>query len=207
MNAKNICKPLSILVVALFSFIVTFSGIAKPEAAASQLNMSVGNQQSLLGIYVFSDWLCPVCVKVEGAIESVYPALARKAKITFVDKIIHPEAANFVPYHLSFAAHEKDKYIQLRKALFTVAQKTKNPSNEDIMAAIASQKINYKQLSFLDVTQQMASFQRLSELFRVTSTPTMVIRNSKTNKIRVLVGSTEITPELILKAVKDVEQT
>jgi hypothetical protein len=35
----------------------------------------------------------------------------------------------------------------------------------------------------------------------------MVIRNSKTNKIRVLVGSTEITPELILKAVKDVEQT
>jgi protein-disulfide isomerase len=206
-NSKTASKPLSIIAVALISFIVTFSGIAKPDASASQLNMSVGNQQSLLGIYVFSDWLCPVCVKVEGVIESVYPTLSRKAKITFVDKIIHPEAANFVPYHLSFAAHEKDKYIQLRKALFTVARKTPNPSYDDIMAAIAPQKIAYKQLSFMDVTQQMTSFQKLSEQFRVTSTPTMVIRNSKTNKIRVLVGSTEITPELIIKAIKDVEQS
>jgi predicted DsbA family dithiol-disulfide isomerase len=207
MNSKRFQNPLPLLVVALFSFIVTFSGIAKPEAVASQLNMSVGNQQSMLGIYLFSDWLCPVCVKVESAIESVYPALSRKAKITFVDKIIHPEAANFVPYHLSFAAHEKDKYMQLRKALFTVAQRTKNPSSDDIMAAIAPQKIIYKQLSFLDVTQQMGAFQKLAEQLKVTSTPTMVIRSSKTNKIRVLVGSSEITPELIMKAVKDVEQT
>jgi predicted DsbA family dithiol-disulfide isomerase/uncharacterized membrane protein len=207
MNAKNVCKPLSILAVALFSFMVTFSGIAKPDASASQLNMSVGNQQSKLEIYLFSDWLCPVCVKVEGVIESVYPTLSHKAKITFVDKIIHPEAANFVPYHLSFAAHEKDKYLQLRKALFALAQKSRNPTNDDVMAAVAPLKIVYKQLSFLDVTQLMAVSQKRAEQFKVTSTPTMVIRNSKTGKNRILVGSTEITPDLIMKAIKDVEQS
>jgi protein-disulfide isomerase len=205
MNPKNIYKPLLIGIVALFSFIVTFSGIAKPDASASQLNLSLGNQNSKLEIYLFSDWLCPVCVRVEGVVEVTYPTLSRKAKMLFVDKIIHPEAANFVPYHLSFAANEKGKYIQLRKALFAVAQKTKNPSYDDIMAAISPQKVVYKQLSFLDVTQQMASSQKLAEQFKVTATPTMVIRNNKTNKIKTLVGSTEITSELIMKAIKEVE--
>jgi predicted DsbA family dithiol-disulfide isomerase len=205
MNVRYVGKPLALFVVALFSFIVTFSAIAKPEAVASQQNVALGNQQSKLEIYLFSDWLCPICVKVEGVIEPLYPALARKAKIVFVDKIIHPEAANFVPYHLSFAVHEKDKYLQLRKALFTVAQKTKNPTNDDIMAAIAPQKISYKQLSFLDVTQLMAASQKLAEQLKVNSTPTMVIRNSNTNKTRILTGSGEITAELILKSIKEVE--
>ncbi|HIJ88642.1 MAG TPA: thioredoxin domain-containing protein [Desulfuromonadales bacterium] len=205
MKPKFVYQPLLIVVVALFSFIVTFSGIAKPDAVAGQLNLSLGNQQSNVEIYLFSDWLCPVCVKVEAVIEPLYPTLSNKAKLFFVDKIIHPEATNFVPYHLSFAAYEKDKYPQLRKALFAVGQKTKNPTNEDIMAAIAPQKIAYKQLSFLDVTQQMGNSIKLAEQFRVTSTPTMIIRNSKTGKIRALVGSGEITSALILKSIKDVE--
>jgi uncharacterized membrane protein len=205
MKQKNVFKPLSIIVVALFSFMVTFSGIAKPDAVASQLNFSLGNQQSKLEIYLFSDWLCPVCVRVEGVIEPLYPALSNKAKLFFVDKIIHPEATNFVPYHLSFAAYEKDKYLQLRRSLFAVAQKTKNPTHDDIIAAVAPHKIAYKQLSFLDVSQQMGTSIKLAEQFRVTSTPTLVIRNSKTNKMRVLVGSGEITSAQILKGIKDLE--
>ena len=205
MNQKSVLKPLSIVVVALLSFVVTFSGIVKPEAAAGQLNLSLGNQQSKVEIYLFSDWLCPVCVKVEGVIEPLYPTLANKAKLFFIDKIIYPEATNFVPYHLSFAAYEKDKYLQLRKALFAVGQKTKNPTNDDIMAAIATQKITYKQLPFLDVTQQMGNSIKLAEQFRVNSTPTMIIRNSKTNKTRTLVGSGEITSTLIAKGIKEVE--
>jgi thioredoxin-related protein len=73
------------------------------------------------------------------------------------------------------------------------------------MAAIAPQKIVYRQLSFLDVTQQMGTSIKLAEQFRVTSTPTLVIRNSKTNKMRVLVGSGEITSALIAKGIKEVE--
>ncbi|HTP63957.1 MAG TPA: thioredoxin domain-containing protein [Geobacteraceae bacterium] len=206
MNFRNFGKLLLLLATFLVGFSLTFTGMAKvEEASASQLNLYMGKQESKLEIYFFSDWLCPFCAKADGVVESVYPTLAQKAKILFVDKIIHQEALNFVPYDLSFAAYEKAKYMQLRKALFGVAQRTRNPSYDDIKAAITPLKVTYRQLSFLDVTQQMANFQKLSEQFRVTSTPTMVIHNSKTNKTKTLIGDAQLTPEQIMKTVKELE--
>jgi thioredoxin-related protein len=113
---------------------------------------------------------------------------------------------NFVPYHLSFAAYEKRKIVQLRKALFAVARKTKNPTYEDINAAIAPLNVTYRQLSFLEVTQQMGNFQKLAEQYKVVSTPTMILRNAKTKKIVTLVGNGQITQADIMKALKEVEK-
>jgi protein-disulfide isomerase len=205
MSLRSFAKPLLLFVTAMVGFVLTFTGIAKDESSAGQLNLYMGKQESKLEVYVFSDWLCPFCSKVEGAMENVYPTLSQKARILFVDKIIHQEALNFVPYDLSFAVYEKPKYLQLRKALFSVAQKTKNPSYDDIKAAIAPLRVTYRQLSFLEVTQQMATFQKLAEQYRVTSTPTLVIRNSRTDKLRTLVGDAQITPANILKTVKELE--
>lgn len=205
MKLKIFGKPLLLFATAMVGFALTFSGIAKEEASASQLNLYLGKQDSRLEVYFFSDWLCPFCAGVDGAMESVYPSLSKKARILFVDRIIHQESLNFVPYDLSFAVNEKTKYLQLRKALFSVAQKTKNPSYEEIKAAITPLHVTYKQLSFLDVTQQMVDFQKLVEEFKVTSTPMLVIRNAKTNKIRTLAGNGQITPEAIMNAVKELE--
>ncbi|HEX9024646.1 MAG TPA: thioredoxin domain-containing protein, partial [Geobacteraceae bacterium] len=203
MNVKTFAKPLLLLATFLVGFALTFTGIAKEdEATAGQINLYMGKQDSKLEIYFFSDWLCPFCARADEVVESVYPTLAKKAKVLFVDKIIHQESLNFVPYDLSFAANEKGKYMQLRKALFGVAQRTKNPSYEDIKAAISPLKVTYRQLSFLEVTQQMANFQRLAEQFRVTSTPTMVIRNTKSGKTRTLLGDAQITPDMIMKTVR-----
>jgi protein-disulfide isomerase len=205
MFPKSVYKPVMMVASAMLGFTLTFSAIAKPEAVAGQLNLYMGKQDSKLEIYLFSDWLCPNCLKVEGVIENQYPALAKKARILFVDKVIHPEAANFVPYHLSFAAYDKAKYIPLRKALFAVAQKTSNPTFDDIKAAIAPLHVTYQQLGFLEVTQQMAMFQKLAEQFKVTATPTMVIRNARSGKAFNLVGSAEITPDRIANAIKELE--
>jgi thiol-disulfide isomerase/thioredoxin len=184
MNLKTFGKPLLLFITAMVGFALTFSGIAKEEASASQLNLYMGNKESRLEVYFFSDWLCPYCAGVEGVMESVYPSLSKKAKILFVDRIIHQESLNFVPYDLSFAVNEKAKYLQLRKALFSVVQKSKNPSYEEIKSVITPLRVTYKQLSFLDVTQQMIEFQKLAEEFKVNSTPTLVIRNAKTKKMR-----------------------
>ena len=73
------------------------------------------------------------------------------------------------------------------------------------MAAIAPLGVAYKQLSFMDVTQTMAQFKQLSDQFKVTATPTMVIRNARTNKTRTLIGQKEIAPERIAKALKELE--
>ncbi len=206
MNLKSFGKPLLLLAIFLVGFTLTFTGIAKEEeASAAQLNLYMGKQDSRLEVYFFSDWLCPFCAKADEVVESVYPTLAKKARILFVDKIIHQDSLNFVPYDLSFAANEKAKYMQLRKVLFGVAQRTKNPTYDDIITAIAPLKVTYKQLSFLEVTQQMAVFQKLAEQFRVTSTPTMVIRNTKNGKTRTLLGDAQITAEQIMKTVKELE--
>jgi thiol-disulfide isomerase/thioredoxin len=205
MNLKNFGKPMLLFVTAIVGFSLTFSGIAKEEASASQLNLYLGKQDSKLEVYFFSDWLCPFCAGVDSVMESVYPSLSKKAKILFVDRIIHQEALNFVPYDLSFAVNEKAKYLQLRKALFSVAQKNKNPSYEEIKAAITPLHVSYKQLSFMDVTNQMAEFQKLAEEFRVNSTPTLVIRNAKTKKLLTLAGNDQITSKSIIKAVSELE--
>jgi protein-disulfide isomerase len=205
MNLKTFGKPLLLCVTAMVGFALTFSGIAKDEASASQLNLNLGNKDSRLEVYFFSDWLCPFCAGVEGVMDSVYPSLSKKAKILFVDRIIHQEALNFVPYDLSFAVNEKAKYLQLRKALFSLAQKTKNPSYEEIKYAITPLRVTYKQLSFLDVTQQMVEFQKLANEFKVNSTPTLVIRNAKTGKVRTLAGNAQISQVAIMNTLKELE--
>jgi uncharacterized membrane protein/protein-disulfide isomerase len=199
---------LLLAVVCAAGFLVSFYGITNPEAtaaAAGQSDVSLGKQGSKVEVYVFSDWLCPVCVMVEPAVEAAFPELAKKAKIFFLDKPVHLEAQNFVPYHLSFLVNEKPKYLKLRHALFALAKKTKNPKIEEVNAAIAPLGVTYKQLSFMEVTQLMGQAQSLSSQFKVNATPTIVISNVFTKKSKILVGGKDITKDKLLEAVKSLE--
>lgn len=198
-----ISRSLLLVVTAAVGFIISFSGIKKPEAAG--LETSMGKQTSKIEVYVFSDWLCPICVTVEPALEAVVPQLEKKAKVYFIDKPIHKESMNFVPYHLSFLVHEKGKYLQIRKALFGLAKVNKNPLLADIQAAVTPLGVTYKQLSFMDVSQMMAKSQALANEYKVTGTPTVVVVNSSSKKSKALVGGKEISADSILKAVKALE--
>jgi uncharacterized membrane protein len=194
-------RALLLLTAAAVGFAVSFAGIKKPEAAG--IDAALGKQSAKVELYLFSDWLCPVCIKIEPVIESIYPQLEKRAKINFIDKPVHKESMNFVPYHLSFLVNEKGKYMQLRKALFDLAKINKNPSLEDVKRAIAPLGVTYKQLSFMDVSQMMAKSQALSTEYKVTGTPTLVMRNG--SRIKTLVGSREITAENIFKTLKSLE--
>jgi len=206
MNRRTFLTKLTLIAASLVcGFLISFSGISQPEAEAGQVDHPLGKLNSKVEVYIFSDWLCPICVKIEPAIEASLPTLEKKAKIFFLDKPVHQEAMNFVPYHLSFLVNEKPKYLQLRKALFALAKKTRNPSLEDVKEAIAPLGVTYRQLSFMDVTQMMGRSQALSSQFKVNATPTVVVTNSVTKKVKTLVGGSEITQEKLLKAVQSVE--
>lgn len=206
MNRRRFFLKTAIIVAAAVIGLCTgIFGINRPEAATSQTDYALGKSNSKVEVYVFSDWLCPICVKVEPAIESTIPALEKKAKIYFVDKPVHQEAMNFVPYHLSFLVHEKPKYIQLRKALFNLASKNRNPSLEDVKHAVSPLGVTYKQLSFMEVSQIMGRFQALSTQFKVSGTPTVVVYNTVTKKSKSLVGGNSITQENLIKTVKSLE--
>jgi protein-disulfide isomerase len=192
-----------LLVAVAAGFLVSFAGVKKPEAAG--LEASLGKQNSKIEIYIFSDWLCPVCIKIEPVLEAVLPQLEKRAKLHFIDKPVHKESMNFVPYHLSFLVNEKAKYPQLRKALFNLAATNRNPSLADVQTAINPLGVTYKQLSFMDVSQMMAQAQALSTEYKVTGTPTIVVLNSSSKKSKTLVGGKEITADNLLKAVKSLE--
>lgn len=202
-NKKFISRLLLLAVAACAGFAVSFVGIKKPQAAG--IDTGLGKQGSKVEIYIFSDWLCPICIKVEPILETTLPALEKRSRIFFIDKPVHKESMNFVPYHLSFLVNEKPKYIQLRKALFELAKVNKNPSLTDIQGVIAPLGVTYKQLSFMDVSQTMAQSQALSAEYKVTGTPTVVIVNKSSKKSKTLVGGKDITAENLLKAVKSLE--
>jgi protein-disulfide isomerase/uncharacterized membrane protein len=204
MNGRRfISRSLLLLVAAAAGFLVTFTGIAKPEAAG--IDTSLGKQNSKIEVYIFSDWLCPICLKIEPALEAVFPQLDKRAKVFFLDKPVHKESMNFVPYHLSFLANEKGKYMQLRKALFDLARINKNPSLEDVRRAVAPLGVTYQQLSFMDVSQMMARSQALATEYKVVGTPTVVVLNRSSKKSKTLVGGKDITADNIMKAVKGLE--
>lgn len=196
-------KALLLLVAAAAGFAVSFAGMKKPEAAV--LDASIGKQNGKVEVYIFSDWLCPVCIKVEPALEAALPQIEKRAKVYFIDKPIHKESMNFVPYHLSFLVNEKGKYTQIRKALFELAKTNKNPSLQDVQKAVAPLGVTYKQLSFMDVSQMMSRAQALSNEYKVTGTPTIVIVNSSTKQSKSLVGGKDITADNLLKIVKSLE--
>ena len=196
-------RAMLLLVAAVTGFLVSFAGIKKPEAAG--LETAFGKLNSKVEVYVFSDWLCSICIKIEPALEAVLPQLEKKTKIYFIDKPVHQESMNFVPYHLSFLVNEKTKYLQLRKALFELAKANKNPSIEDVKVAIAPLGVTYKQLSFMDVSQIMAKSQALASEYKVTGTPTIVVLNSSSKKSKTLVGGRDITAENLIKTVKSLE--
>jgi len=204
MNGRQLLsRSLLLLVTAAVGFTVSFAGIKKPEAAEPET--FIGKQNSKLEVYVFSDWLCPVCVKVEPALEAVLPQLEKKAKVFFIDKTVHKESMNFVPYHLSFLVNEKGKYVQTRKALFELAKSNRNPTIDDVRRAVAPLGVTYRQLSFMDVSQMMAKAQALAKEYNVTGTPTVVVLNTGSRKSKTLIGGKDITADNIMKTVKSLE--
>ncbi len=81
----------------------------KKEADAAELDMFLGKTSSPTTVYFVSDWFCPICRKIEPAIEKMYPELAKSVRISFIDLPIHKETLNFTPYNLQFISFEKSK--------------------------------------------------------------------------------------------------
>ena len=199
-------KIVTIVLVFTAGFFLAYSGMEKGDAEESVPKISLGKQDSSVEVFIITDWFCPACQKAEMEIERAVPALEKRAKLFFVDVPIHPETWNYTPYNLSFLSYEKNKYMELRKALLGLTKKTKEPTPDDVKGAISSLNVVYKPLSFLDATKGMKFYEAVSKEFKVSATPTVVVRDTKTGKVAKLVGMKEINEASIMKAVDQVTQ-
>jgi hypothetical protein len=199
-------KIVTIVLVFTAGFFLAYRGMEKGDAEESVPKIFLGKQDSSVEVFIMTDWFCPACQKAEQEIERAVPALEKKAKVFFVDVPIHPETWNYTPYNLSFLSYEKNKYMELRKALLGLTKKTKDPTPDDVRGAIAPLNVVYKPLSFLDATRGMKFYEAVSREFKVSATPTVVVRDTKTGKIAKLVGIKEISEANMTKAVDQVAQ-
>ena len=198
-------------VLILFAFIagsvITATGLSKPDAFAAGLSaksLAFGDTESGSEVYIVTDWFCPMCLVAEPEILKGAQKAMQQAKVVFVDYPIHPETLNYIPYNLSFIVREKEKYLQIRKALATLARKTKEPMPEDVQAAVSPLGVKYVPLNYADVLAGMQYFSTLVQKFKVAGTPSVVVQDSRTGKMKTLYGVAEITSGNILKALAEV---
>jgi len=200
-------KTALILLAFLAGMGMTTMGLKKPDAFAAGLSaqsLAFGNAESSTEVYFITDWFCPACRAAEPEILKGARKAMRRAKVVFVDYPVHRETFNFIPYNLSFIVREKPKYLEIREALATLARRTKEPTPEDVQAAVSPLGVKYVPLNYADVLAGMQEFSALVKKFKVPGTPSVVVLDSSTGKTKTLYGILEITSDNILKAVAEV---
>jgi thiol-disulfide isomerase/thioredoxin len=203
---KSICKAFFFITIATGGFLFSQLGFVKfnqLHAAENSIKDSIafGNLESPLEVYVFTDWECPSCRKIDPILEEMFPEITKNARLIFVDFVIHPESMNFTPYNLSFMIKDKAQYMKLRDLLTDVSLKTSTPTDQDIEKAIKPLGAKYEQLNYADVAVAIKYFKHVGKQFGVDRTPTVVIVNKNQKKGKKLIGASEITKENITKAI------
>jgi thiol-disulfide isomerase/thioredoxin len=197
---------LTAITVGFFSAFVGINQFNPLDAAqqALQDQLVLGKSDGAATIYFFSDWRCPSCRKVEPLIEKITPDLMQKNQVVFVDVPIHFETANFTPYNLTFLVRYKDQYLPLRRILTTISTTTGSPSEKQVTKAIAPLVSKYEPLNYADIALGSQYYKKLAKDLNVTSTPTVVIVDKKTNTAKKLKGSLEISEKNIRQALDKV---
>ncbi|MFA6915752.1 MAG: thioredoxin domain-containing protein [Parachlamydiales bacterium] len=203
---KYYLGSLTTFTVAVLGFFIAFVGLSKVdklEAAQDELKEKItfGNTKSPIEVYLFTDWQCPSCRKIEPVIEKATTSINKKARLVFVDFPIHPETMNFTPYNLAFMVNNKDKYLKLRHILTTLSEQTGAPTEEQVAKAIQPLGVKYQQLNYADVAVAFKYYKDLAKQFNINSTPTVVLINLDTKKGKKLKGGVEITEANILNAI------
>lgn len=182
---------------------VSIFGVSSDTASAA-IDPYLGKSGSPVTVYFVSDWFCPGCRKAEPVIESIYPEVARTARVTFIDYPVHPETSNFTPYNLQFLTHEKKKYLALRRALSYLSLKTEAPTPDQVQKAVAPLGVTVRPIHYPDVMYGMQFNLTTYRGFGVKSTPSVVVHNSKTKKVKILEGAGNITMDSVRKALAEV---
>ena len=200
-------KMVLILIAFLAGIGISSKGLSKPDAFAAGLpvkSLAFGDTESSLEVYFVTDWFCPACRAAEPEILKSAGKIMGQAKVIFVDYPIHQETLNYIPFNLSFILREKAKYLLIREALATLARKTKEPTPEDVQAAVSPLGVKYVPLNYADVLAGMQYFGTLVTKLKVPGTPSVVVQDSRSGKTKTLFGNANITSENVMKAVAEV---
>ena len=203
-------KGLMTCSLMVLGFLMSFTGISKIDAsqvAQEELKKQIvmGNKNSDIDVYFFSDWFCPSCKKVEPIIEKIYPKIQSQVAFYFIDYPIHKMSLNYAPYNLALLVNSRPQYFQGRKILMDLAEKNEKPTDTDVDKVMHAKGIMIKELPNSDVMTSKELSDKLIEKFNLNATPTIVIANKKGSTIK-LEGRDEISEDSILESIKKLQK-
>jgi protein-disulfide isomerase len=204
-------KSLTSTTAIMVGLLAAFLGVTKHDAmqaAQNSIKESIvfGNQDSDIEVYLFTDWACPACRKLEPGLKRMVERIDGDAKFFFIDHAIHPETLNYIPYNLSFILNNKPQYFELRDMLTELSVETSAPSENVIKESAAKHGVEYSELNYADIALAIKYYKALGEKFKIKGTPTMVIINTSTKKGKKLAGNGEITEENVVEAISTLKK-
>lgn len=195
---------LALLAVLSLCFIPSLSYSDESTDSKIKEQLTFGDHASNIHVYIFTDWLCPFCKQLEPELETIVPKIAKVAQLTFVDIVIHPKSANFIPYNISFAINNKSQYMKLRRALDKLSDVTDSPTEEQVIDSIKSTGVRYKKLNNSEILAAVNYFFSLIQKFKVNSTPTIIVENENTKKFKQIAGEQNMTEANILDTIDSI---
>lgn len=192
--------------VLIFGFLIAFIGTSKIDDSNLSVDnfeekIALGNQDSTTEVYVFTSWICPACRRFEPSLERIAPKLFPHAKVIFIDVGEDPKTMNFLPFNLSFLINNKEKYLDLRHMLSSMASETDTPSEEQIEKEAKLLNTSYKQLNYSEVASAMTYYRDILDKYKVDALPAIIIHNSHKNKDAKFSGANHILSSDLLKAI------
>lgn len=159
----------------------------------------IGNKNSTVAVFIFTDWVCPACRQSEEEMSRFYPKLMKISTLYFIDLPIHKETFNFIPYGIQYLLHNQGRYLQVRNALFNLSAKNQAPSQIDIENAT---KVKVGSITFGETDAGMKFHSRITKEIGVSTTPYLVVANLKKKQLVRFDGKNDIAPEKVFKVVE-----
>lgn len=212
-KASIVVKKLGIVFVMCAGLLTAVIGLGREpdistDAAvmgnqiSKTIDLGLGRKGADLSIYVVTDWFCPACIRVEPEVEQIYRESSNSANFFFIDMVVHGDSLEYIPYNSQFLANEKDKYIDIRKALTALAVKTRKPSFEEIAAAVKPLGVKPKPVDYRTALWAMQANHTVTNALKISSTPTIVVASKRSGKTVKLTGK-EIKLEKLRSVIKE----
>jgi hypothetical protein len=194
----------SILVIAACFSVSNLSAFVPPP---DMMKLYEGRKAMAFGsdktseVYIFTDWSSQDSVKLEPVLEAIAPQLMKSAKIYFMTKET-PDTENLNIANFSALGRNPknlEQYFKIRKVLFQLAAEKKNPTVEDIKAAVKPLNATYAPLKkeFTDILVKLNRV--VNGVMQVKQYPTMVLYNLANSTSKTITVPSEMTQANVLK--------
>jgi hypothetical protein len=161
-------------------------------------------------VYFFTNWTSDPCRNLDPAIKAMMPELLKQATVFFISPETDEMQAINTANRICLLNPEKPlgEYLQIREALYTLAQKSAKPTEDDVKKALLPLGIKYelpqnpKGKETVDIASSVCT--RLISNFKLKETPAVVVYNLTHSKQKTLTGAAAITQAAVLAALAEV---